>query len=67
MELLLNSVEPFIRLERFFGHLENRWLGVQEILESAILIRLRSLLLLAGMSHALCNEAQGFLHSPLTS
>ena len=37
-ELLLNSVEPFIRLEWFFGHLENRGLGVQEILESAVLI-----------------------------
>ena len=26
MELLLNSVEPFIRLERFLGHLEDRGL-----------------------------------------
>ena len=57
MELLLNSVEPFIRLERFFCHLEDRRLGVQEILESAVLIQLRSLLLLAGVSHVLCNEA----------
>ena len=46
MELLLNSVEPFIHLERFFGHLENRRLGVQEIFESAVLIQLRPLLLL---------------------
>ena len=67
MELLLNSVEPFICLERFFDHLENRRLGVQEILESAVLIRLKPLLLLAFMSHVLRNEAQGFLHSPLTS
>ena len=27
-ELLLNSVEPFIRLEQFFGHLDNKRLGV---------------------------------------
>ena len=57
MELLLNGVEPFIHLERFFGHLENRRLGVQEILESVVLIRLRPLLLLAGMSRVLHNEA----------
>jgi len=67
MELLPNSVEPFIRLERFFGHLENRRLGIQEILESVVLIRLRPLLLLASVSRVLRNEAQGFLHSPLTS
>ena len=57
MELLLNSVEPFICLERFFDHLENRRFCVYEILESAVLIQLRSLLLLAGVSHVLCNEA----------
>ena len=27
-ELLLNSVEPFIRLEWFLGHLEDRRLGI---------------------------------------
>jgi hypothetical protein len=57
MELLLNSVEPFIRLEQFFSHLENRRLGVQEILESVVLIWLRPLLLLAGVSRVLRNEA----------
>ena len=67
MKLLLNSVEPFIRLERFLGHLEDRRLGVQEILESAVLVQLRPLLLLAGTSHVLHNEAHGFLHSSLTS
>ena len=67
MELLLNSVEPFIRLQRFFGHLEDRRLGVQEILESVVLIQLRPLLLLAGVSRVLRNEAQGFLHSSLTT
>ena len=67
MELLLNCVEPLICLERFLYHLENRRLGVQEILESVVLIWLRPLLLLAGMSHVLHNVAQGFLHSSQTS
>ena len=67
MELLLDCVMPFIRLERFFDHLEDRRLGVQEILESAVLVWLRPLLLLTGASHVLHNEAQGFLHSSLTS
>ena len=67
MELLLNSVEPLIRLKRFLGHLEDRRLGIQKILEDAVLIWLRPLLLLVGASCVLCNEAQGFLHSPLTS
>ena len=66
-ELLLNSVEPLIHLERFLGHLEDRRLGIQKIHEGAILVWLRLLLLLAGMSRVLRNEAQGFLYSPLTS
>jgi len=32
-ELLLNSVEPHIRLERFLCHLEDRRLCIQKILE----------------------------------
>ena len=67
MELLLNSVEPLIRLERFRGHLEDRRLGIQKFLQGAILFWLRPLLLLAGMSCVLRNEAQGFLHSPPAS
>ena len=66
MELLLNSVEPFICLERFFDHLENRRLGVQEILESVVLIWLRPLLLM-GMSGILRDEAQCFLNCSLTT
>ena len=67
MELVLNSVEPLIRLERFLGHLEDRRLGVQKILQGAVLIWLRPLLLWAGTSRVLRNEAQDFHHSPLTS
>ena len=57
MELLLNSVEPLIRLERFLYHLENRRLGIQKILEGDVLIWLRPLLLLASVSRVLHNEA----------
>ena len=66
-KFLLNSFEPLIRLERFLGHLEDRRLGIQKILEGAVLVWLRPLLLWVGASRVLRNEAQGFLHSPLTS
>ena len=55
-ELLLNSVEPLIRLERFPDHLEDRRLGIQKILEGVVLVWLRPLLLWVGMSHVLRNE-----------
>ena len=67
MELLLYRVKPLIRLERFFILFEDRRLSVLEILERAVLIWLRPLLLLTGVSSVLRNETQGFLHSPLTS
>ena len=57
MELLLNGVKPFIRLERFFGLFEERRLGVLEILKSAVLIWLRPLMLLTGVSGVPHNEA----------
>ena len=66
MELLLNCVKPFIYLKRFFGHLEDMMLGVQEILERAVLIWLRPLLLM-GMSGILRDEAQCFLNCSLTT
>ena len=65
MELLLNSVEPLIRLERFLCHLENRRLCIQKFLEGTILVWLRPLLLWVSTSHVLRNEVQGFLYSPL--
>ena len=67
MELLLNSVEPLIRLERFFGHLEDRRLGVMKILERAVLIWLRPLMLSTGVSGVLHNEAQCLLHCSLAT
>ena len=65
MELLLYCVKPFIRLELFFGLFEDRKLGVLEILEGAILIWLRTLMLLMDMSGVLHNEAQRILHGSL--
>ena len=58
IELLLYSVKPFILLERFFGLFEDRRLGVLEILKRAVLIWLRPLMLLTGMSSVLRNEAR---------
>ena len=56
-KLLLYRVKPFIRLERFFGLFEDRRLGVLKILERVVLIWLRPLLLLTGVSSVLRNEA----------
>ena len=64
-ELLLYHVKPFIYLDWFFGHFEDRRLGVLEILEIAILIWLRSLMLLTGVSSVLRNEVQCILHCSL--
>jgi len=65
MELLLYRVKPFIRLERFSVLFEDRRLGVLEILERALLIWLRPLMLLTGVSGVLHNEAQCILHGSL--
>ena len=56
-ELLLYHVKPFIRLEWFFGLFEDGMLSVLEILERVVLIWLRPLMLLTGMSGVLHNEA----------
>ena len=58
MELLLYRVKPLIRLERFFSLFEDRRLGVLEILERAILIWLRPLMMLTDTSSVLCTEAE---------
>ena len=56
-KLMLYRVKPFIHLARFFGLFEDGRLGVLEILERVVLIWLRPLMLLMGMSSVLCNEA----------
>jgi len=48
---------PLIHLERLFGLFEDRRLGVLEILKRALLIWLRPLMLLMGVSSVLPNEA----------
>ena len=67
MKLLIYCVQPLIRLERFFSLFEDRRLGVMEIFEWAILIWFRPLMLLAGMSSVLRNEAQCLFHGSLIS
>ena len=66
-KLLLYYVQPLIRLERFFSLFEDRRLGVLKILERAILIWLRPLMLLTGVSGVLRDEAQCILYCSLTT
>ena len=56
-ELLLYRVKPFICLEQFFSLFEDRRLGVLEILKSTVLIWLKPLMLLMGVSGVPRNEA----------
>ena len=49
-KLLLNGIQPLVCLERFFCLFKDRRLSVQKILEGAILVWFRPLVLLVGMS-----------------
>ena len=49
-ELLLNGIKPLIYLERFFCLFEDQRLSVQKILEGAILVWSRPLVLLAALA-----------------
>jgi hypothetical protein len=42
VEFLLNSIQPFISLQRFLRLLKERGLGVEEVLEITVLIWLMS-------------------------
>ena len=64
-ELLLYRVKPLIHLKRFFGLFQDRRLSFLEILERAVLIWLRPLMLLMSVSGVLRNEAQYILHGSL--
>ena len=66
-ELLLYCVKPLIRLERFFSLFKDRGLSVLEVFEQAVLIWFRPLMLLAGVSSVLRNEAQCLFHSSVIS
>jgi len=66
MELLLNGVQPFIGLQWFFVFLENRRLGVQEVLEAVVLIGFWTLSVMMAMIS--CREVeQEFFDVALTS
>ena len=56
-ELLLNGIQPLVCLERFFCLFEDQRLSVLKILEGAILVWFRPLVLLVGASGILRNEA----------
>ena len=56
-KLLLNGIQPLVCLEQFFYLFEDRRLSVLKILEGAILVWFRPLVLLVGASGILRNEA----------
>jgi len=60
-ELLLHGVNPFIGLKWFQSLLEDRWFGIHEVLERAVLIYFTAALVIptAGV---VCDIAQGFFH-----
>jgi hypothetical protein len=65
MELLLKCIQSFVSLEWLYNLLEDRWFGVQEILEIAILVMLRPLALMSAMSAVMRNVMQCFAHNML--
>ena len=67
IEFLFNGVQPFINLKWFFCLFKNGRLGVQEVLECAVLIWLWTLILLAGTGRVLHNMLQCLLHYSLVS
>ena len=64
-KLLLNGIQSLICFERFFCLFEDGGLSVLRILEGAILIWFRPLVLLVDTSGILHNEAQCFFHRSL--
>jgi len=63
-KLLLQGVNPLICLERFQGLLKDRWFGIHEVLEKAVLIYFTAALVVptAGV---VGDIAQGFFHVAL--
>jgi hypothetical protein len=69
VKFLLNGVQPFICLQRFLNFLENLGLRIQEVLETAILVSLRSLANILGIptrhdTHGLSHQSLPFNHGP---
>ena len=65
MKLLFKCVQPFLYLEWLFSLLENRWLGIQEILEITVLVWLYTLALMSALGVLLCHGAHSLAHSTL--
>ena len=57
VELFLNGIQPLVCLEQFFCLFEHQRLSVLKILEGAILVWFRPLVLLASVSCIQCNES----------
>ena len=64
-KLLFKCVQPFLCLEWFFSLLENRGLGIQEILEITILVWLCTLALMSALGNLLRHGAHSLAHSTL--
>jgi hypothetical protein len=56
-ELVFHSVNPFFCIQGFCGFLEDRWMGVHEILETAILVSFVPTRVYPPMG-VICNTAQ---------
>jgi len=71
--LLLHGVNPLICLERFQGLLEDRWLGIHEVLERAVLISFTTALIIptagivSDITQGLFHVALHLLHVALAS
>ena len=65
MKLLFKCVQPFLCLEWLFRLLENRRLGILEILEITILVWLCTLALMSALGDLLCHGAHSLAHSTL--
>ena len=65
MKLLLNCVQPFLCLEWLFSLLENRRLGILEILEITVLVWLCTLGLMPALDDLLRHGAHSLAHSML--
>ena len=65
MKLLFKCVQSFLCLEWLFSLLENRWLGILEILEIIVLVWLCTLALMSALSDLLRHGVHSLAHSML--
>ena len=65
MKHLFKCVQPFLCLEWLFNLLENRRLGIQELLEITVLVWLCTLALMSTLGDLLRHGAHSLAHSTL--